>query len=225
MIIEFEKVTKKFGEVIALDDVSFKVEQGEFVFITGRSGVGKSTILSLILGEYLPTEGKVWVDGISIAGAKKKKVLGIRRQMGVIYQDFRLLTNRTVKENILVALDVIEYEKEDKVEKVEKVLKKVNLEHRQDSFPSQLSGGELQRVCLARALVVEPKIIMADEPTGNLDPETSWEIMDLLKKINKKGTTVIMATHNYDIVNSMKQRVIKLDKGKLVTDKEKGKYE
>lgn len=225
MRIKFNKVTKKFGEIVALENIAFKIKRGDFAFITGRSGAGKSTIISLVLGEMLPTEGEVWIDDLCLNKAKQRQILSLRRQMGVIYQDFRLLNDRTVRENILIALDVVKYDKGDWQKSLEKVLKTIGLEDRIDFFPAQLSKGELQRVCLARALIAEPKILMADEPTGNLDPENSWELMNLLKRINKKGTTVIMATHNFDIVNSMQKRVIKLEKGKLASDKKKGKYE
>ncbi len=225
MRIKFNKVTKKFGEIVAIENIAFKIKRGDFAFITGRSGAGKSTIISLVLGEMLPTEGEVWIDDLCLNKAKQRQILSLRRQMGVIYQDFRLLNDRTVRENILIALDVVKYDKGDWQKSLEKVLKTIGLEDRIDFFPAQLSKGELQRVCLARALIAEPKILMADEPTGNLDPENSWELMNLLKRINKKGTTVIMATHNFDIVNSMQKRVIKLEKGKLASDKKKGKYE
>ncbi len=225
MIIRFDKVTKRFGQVVALENVSFEIKQGEFVFITGRSGAGKTTVIKLILAEFQPTEGEVWVGDYCLNRVKKKEVLALRRQIGVVFQDFRLLTNRTLKENILLALRVAGYRQPDWPEKLAQVLKLVGLEGREEFFPAQLSGGERQRACLARALIVEPKILLADEPTGNLDPETSWQLMDLLTKINKKGTTVVMATHNFDIVNSLRQRVIKLEAGQLVFDKKRGKYE
>jgi len=225
MVIRFNNVSKKFGEVVALKNVSFEIKQGEFVFITGRSGAGKSTIIRLILAEILPTEGEVWLDDHCLNRAKTKEILALRRQIGVVFQDFRLLTNRTLKENILLALRVIGYRQSDWLEKLNRVLSLVGLKGREEFFPAQLSGGELQRACLARALIVEPKVILADEPTGNLDPETSWELMDLLKKINRQKTTVIMATHNFDIVNSLRQRVIKLEAGRLIFDKKRGKYE
>ncbi len=218
MKIKLDQVDKKFGEITALEDMSLKVDRGEFVFITGRSGAGKTTILKLILGEYQPTKGEVWVEKTNLNEARPKKILELRRSMGVIYQDYRLLNNKTVRENILVALDVVGDKKGNRQKRLEKVLKVVNLEKRLDFFPLQLSGGELQRVCLARALITEPKLIMADEPTGNLDPETSWELMNLLKKINEKGTTVIMSTHDFDIVKSMDKRTIEIAKGKLVND-------
>jgi len=228
MRIVFSEVTKKFGSITAIKDVSFKVEPKEFLFITGRSGAGKSTILKLIRGEYFSDQGTVEVGDLKLnKKTGKKKIIKLRKQMGMVYQDYRLLRRQTVAENILIALDVIgtDNHKKTKEKKLKKVLKKVRLEDRANMFPAQLSGGELQRVCLARALIIEPELLMADEPTGNLDPETSWEIMNLLEKINKTGTTVIMATHDFDIVNSAGKRVVKLEKGEMAYDKEKGKYE
>ncbi|MFH1561726.1 MAG: ATP-binding cassette domain-containing protein [Patescibacteria group bacterium] len=225
MEIKFDRTSKHFGSVSALEEVSFEIASGEFVFITGKSGAGKSTVISLILGEFLPSQGRISLNDVCLAESKKSELLAMRRRMGIIYQDFRLLNNRTVRENILLALDVVGHQDEDWAEQLDKVLSLVGLQERLDFFPSQLSGGELQRVCLARALIIKPELLIADEPTGNLDPETGWELMDLLKKINQQGTTVIMTTHNFDIVNSMKQRVIKLDAGRLVSDKKEGKYE
>lgn len=220
MEIKFEQVDKKFGEVTAIEDISLKINKGDFVFITGRSGAGKTTILKLILGEYKPTGGEVWVAETNLNQARPKKILELRRSMGVIYQDYRLLNYKTVRENILVALDVVGDDKGDRQRRLEEVLDIVGLGERVNFFPAQLSGGELQRVCLARALITEPDLIMADEPTGNLDPETGWELMNLLKKINERGTTVIMSTHDFDIVNSMDKPTIKLKKGKRVDDLE-----
>ena len=225
MKVEFDRVTKQFGELVALEDISFKISQGEFVFLTGRSGAGKSTVIRLILGEILPTKGEVWLDDCCLSQAKAKEILSFRRQIGVVFQDFRLLNDKTLEENILIALNVVGYRQDDWREKLIRVLKTVDLVDRARFFPAQLSGGELQRACLARALIVNPKIILADEPTGNLDPETSWELMSLLRKINRRGTTVIMATHNFDIVNSLRYRVIKLESGKLIFDKKQGQYE
>lgn len=226
MRIVFSDVTKKFGSVTAIKDISFKVKPKEFVFITGRSGAGKSTVLKLIRGEYFPDQGTVEVDDLTVnRKTRKKKIINLRRKIGTVYQDYRLLKRQTVAENILMALDVVGLKKGNKVEKLRQVLGKVNLTDRQNMFPAQLSGGELQRVCLARALIINPELLMADEPTGNLDPETGWEIMNLLEKINKSGTTVVMATHDFDIIDSAGKRVIKLEKGGLIYDKEKGKYE
>jgi cell division transport system ATP-binding protein len=220
MKIKFDQVGKKFGEITAIEDVNLKINEGDFVFITGRSGAGKTTILKLILGEYKPTSGEVWVAEKNLNQTRPKEILQLRRSMGVIYQDYRLLNYKTVRENILVALDVVGDEKGDRQKRLEEVLNIVGLDERINFFPAQLSGGELQRVCLARALITEPNLIMADEPTGNLDPETGWELMNLLKKINEQGTTVIMSTHDFDIVNSMDKPTIKLEKGKRVDDLE-----
>lgn len=226
MRIIFSDVTKKFGPVTAVKDISFKVEPKEFLFITGRSGAGKSTILKLIRGEYFADQGNVKVNDLELTKkTNKKKIINLRRKIGMVYQDYRLLKRQTVAENILMALDVVDAETKDKAKKLQQVLKKVKLANRLNMFPAQLSGGELQRVCLARALIIEPELLMADEATGNLDPETSWEIMELLEEINNAGTTVIMATHDFDIVNSAGKRVIKLEKGDFIYDKEKGKYE
>lgn len=226
MKLLFKKVGKKYGEEVALEDVSFLIKPGEFVFITGPSGAGKSTIVRLILGETFATSGKVKIDGL-VLGKKisQKELTANRRKIGVIFQDFQLIDECTVEENVGAPLDIIGIKGEEKSNRVSKVLEKVGIISKKNLFPSQLSGGELQRVCLARALVVNPEVLLADEPTGNLDPKTSWELMGLLKKINKEGTTVIMATHNSDIVDSMSKRVIKIADGKLVSDKKKGKYE
>jgi len=226
MRIKFDDVTKEFGVIKAINNISFEVKPEEFVFITGKSGAGKSTILKLIRGEYFPDSGKVVVDELEMnQKTKRKDVLSLRRRIGMVHQDYRLLRRQTVAENILMALAVIGDKEEDREKKLKEVLEKVNLLSRMNMFPAQLSGGELQRVCLARALIIEPELLMADEPTGNLDPETSWEIMDLLEEINQAGTTVVMATHDFDIVNSAGKRVVKLDEGGLVHDKENGKYE
>lgn len=225
MLIKFEEVSKKFGSVIALEDVSFEIKEGEFVFFTGRSGAGKSTIINLILGDSTPTSGQVWVDGYALEQLRQRELLELRRKMGVIYQDYRLLNQKTVRENILVALKVAGAKLDGVDKKLRNVLGVVGLADRMETFPNQLSKGELQRICLARALIVNPKLIMADEPTGNLDPQSGQEIVSLLEKINKKGTTIIMATHDSNIVDSKKKRVIKLDQGKLISDKKKGKYE
>jgi len=229
MNIEFKEVGKKFGELSALDRVSFQVKQGEFVFITGPCGAGKTTILKIILGRTRPSEGEAIVGEMILPSGKKKprakEIIMARRKIGVIFQDFQLIEDCTVEENVGIPLDILHIKGSARSERIEKVLKKVALLSKKDFFPAQLSGGELQRVCLARALAVEPEVILADEPTGNLDPETGWKLVELLDKINKGGTTVIMATHNFDIVNSMQKRVIKVVDGKIVADKKKGKYD
>jgi cell division transport system ATP-binding protein len=224
-MIDFNQVTKKFGKIVALNNASFKIEPGDFVFITGPSGAGKTTIIRLILKELEPTSGKIKINQQDLAEVPSKKIPELRRKIGVVFQDFKLLSDRTVFENVVLPLEVTGADKKTIEERASEILKLVGLSDRAELFPSQLAGGELQRVCLARAVVAEPKILLADEPTGNLDPATSWQIIKLMKKINKMGTTVIMATHNVDIVNSMRERVIKLGKGKVVKDQKEGKYE
>ena len=223
-MIRLENVTKKFGEVVALANVSLTIKKGEFVFLTGPSGAGKTTIIRLLLSEYKPTEGKIFFDKQNLAAITRSKIPVLRRQIGVIFQDFKLITDRTVFENIALPLEIIGEKKAKIDQEVKQILKKVNLEDRAHFFPAQLAGGELQRVSLARALVKKPLILLADEPTGNLDPICSWQLMKLLKKINKEGTTVMMATHNVDIVNSLSARVVKLEKGRIIKDEKKGKY-
>lgn len=223
-MVKFENVTKNFGQTTALSRVSFEIEPGEFVFVIGPSGAGKTTLVKLILREYPPTEGIIKVKGLNLQELSKKKMPEYRRQVGVVFQDFKLLFDQTVFENVALALRVLG-EPEEKIEqRVLNVLDLVGLKDKVDFFPSQLSGGELQRTCLARAIVGEPEIIIADEPKGNLDLGIASQIVDLLKKINETGKTVIMATHNFEIVNTLNQRVIELDKGKLVSDQKKGKY-
>jgi len=197
VIIQFKKATKRFGGLAALDNVSFEVKKGEFVFITGPSGAGKTTILKMILGELVPDSGEVIVDGTDVRTIDSKELPYFRQKIGTVFQDFKVLHERTVGENVEVALAVIGLSKQ------------INL------FPSQLSGGELQRVSLARALVVNPKILLADEPTGNLDWDTSDAIMKLFEKINEEGKTVVMATHNVEILKKYKKRVIHIEGGKI----------
>jgi cell division transport system ATP-binding protein len=214
-----------FGKIVALEDVSFEIEPSEFVFITGPSGAGKTTIVRLILREIIPTSGKIEVDQQDLAKIPSKRIPQLRQKIGVVFQDFKLLTDRTVFENAILPLEVLGTERKKMEKRAEEILKLVGLTERADLFPAQLAGGELQRACLARAVMAEPKILLADEPTGNLDPTTSWQIIKLMKKINKLGTTVVMATHNVDIVNSLRERVIKFDKGKMIKDQKEGKYE
>lgn len=223
-MLKFQNVTKKFGEVVALANVSFETKKGEFLFLTGPSGAGKTTVVKLILGQYLPTEGKVFFNNQDLAKIAPKKILQLRRKIGVIFQDFKLIPDRTVFENVALPLQIVGKNNKEIQQRVEEVLKKVGLQLRTHFFPAQLAGGELQRVSLARALVCKPLILLADEPTGNLDPACSWQLVKLLKKINQEGTTVLMATHNVDIVDSVGTRVIKLDKGKIVSDEDKGTY-
>jgi cell division transport system ATP-binding protein len=214
-IIHFKNVTKRFGSVIALNDVSFDVKKGEFVFITGPSGAGKTTILKLILGEITADSGEVKVDGFEVRNIKDKDLPFFRQKIGTVFQDFKVLPERTVGENVSVALAVIGLPEDAWDERVRHVLKLAGLLRQIDLFPSQLSGGELQRVSLARALAVNPKILLADEPTGNLDWVTSDNLMELFERINKEGKTVVMATHNLEIVGKYKKRVINIVGGKI----------
>jgi len=212
-IIEFKKVSKSFGSIKAVSNLSFKIDKGEFVFLVGPSGSGKTTILRLLLGEILPSSGEIFFDGQKVNELKRKELPQMRQKIGVVFQDFRLLPERTIRENIEVALAVKGVKEAEWEDRVSQVLKMVGLLDRVELFPSQLSGGELQRASLARALVVNPKIIFADEPTGNLDWETAEEMMELLLKINKEGRTIIVASHHESIIKRLKKRVIKLDKG------------
>jgi len=210
--------------VVALKNVSFKIDKGDFVFVVGPSGAGKTTLIKLIFKEEEPTEGYLVVAGRNLSRLKRRDVPFYRRKIGVVFQDFRLLPQKTVFENVAFAMEVVEASKKEIHRKVPLVLELVGLLDRQKAFPSELSGGEKQRVALARAIVNNPEIIIADEPTGNLDPDTAWDIIDLLKEINLRGTTVVVATHASQIVNTMKQRVIALRKGLVVKDQERGGY-
>lgn len=223
-MITFDKATKKFGGIIALDDVSFSIDKGEFVFLTGHSGAGKTTVIRLILGEYLPTSGEIKVSSEIVNKIPKRKLYLWRRKIGVVFQDYRLLDDRTIWENVSLPLEFTKTSNLEIKEKTQKVLELTGLKERANLFPAQLAGGELQRACLARAVITDPEIILADEPTGNLDPTTAEGMINLFKEINEKGTTVLMATHNKDIVDSAKARVIELQKGKVVRDVKEGKY-
>ncbi|MCX7881124.1 MAG: ATP-binding cassette domain-containing protein [Patescibacteria group bacterium] len=224
-MITFDKVIKKFplGN-IALEDISFTIEDKEFVFIVGPSGAGKTTILKLISRELTPNSGTIIVDEFDLSQKKFPQLEKLRRKIGIIFQDFKILIDKNVFENIALALEIFPLTKKKIKEEVKKSLSLVGLTNKEQLFPLQLSAGELQRVAIARAIVGNRKIILADEPTGNLDPKTSWEIMKIFKKIESEKT-IIFATHNIDIVNSLKKRVIVLKKGKLVKDLRKGKYE
>lgn len=224
-LIELIGVSKIYqGRTAALKDVNLKIEKGEFVFIVGPSGAGKSTFIKLLLREEVPTEGEVLVNGVNTTNLKKNEIPFFRRKIGVVFQDFRLLQNRTVFENVAFAMQVIGAHPKDIRRQVPNVLSLVGLGGRMRAFPNQLSGGEQQRVSIARALVNSPSVLIADEPTGNLDPDTSWDIMRLINDINQIGTTVVMATHAKDIVNGMKKRVIAIDGGTIVRDDKKGVY-
>lgn len=223
-MIKFEKVTKKFGSTLALDDINFDIDAGEFVFLTGHSGAGKTTLIRLLLRELLPSAGKVIIDERDLSLLKRKDLPYYRRKVGVIFQDFKLLPDRTVYENVRLAMEIDGKVTTEEEKKVKAALEKVDMVTKSLLFPRQLSGGETQRTVIARVIVAEPKIILADEPTGNLDPSTARQIVSLLVDAAKIGTTILMATHNADIVNELKCRVIQLKAGHVETDEKKGKY-
>ena len=225
-MIRFEKVTKSYPttEQPALSEVDLNVEKGEFVFLVGLSGSGKSTFLRLVLREEKPTSGIIHVAGKDLATLSNYKVPELRRQVGTVFQDFRLLNNKTVFENVAFTLHVLGYSKKEIAREVPEVLELVGLEEKLDRKPGELSGGEQQRVAIARAYVSRPAILIADEPTGNLDPATSVGIMKLLDRINRDGTTVVMATHDAGIVDQMRKRVIELEAGHVIRDQARGVY-
>ena len=226
-MLEFISVSKQFPDgQVALDDINLKIEGSEFVFIVGASGAGKSTLLRLITKEIIPSSGQVLYNEEDIAKIPENKVHILRRRIGTVFQDFKLLLNRIVFENVAVPLEVVAKSDSEIEKEVSEVLEKVGLLEKANSFPAQLSGGEVQRTSIARAIVSKPEILLADEPTGDLDPKTSEVVVELLEKINKEDkTTVIMATHNAAIVNHFKKRVVSLKKGKIEKDQKEGKYE
>jgi len=225
-VIRFENVTKIYSKADrpALDSVSIDVEKSEFVFLVGLSGSGKSTFLRLVLREEKPTSGRIHVAGKDLGTLSNWKVPELRRQVGTVFQDFRLLPNKTVSENVAFTLHVLGFSKKEIAREVPEVLELVGLEDKSDRKPSELSGGEQQRVAIARAYVSKPSILIADEPTGNLDPATSVGIMKLLDRINREGTTVVMATHDAGIVDQMRKRVIELEGGTVIRDQARGVY-
>ena len=224
-MIELREVTKEYSKgVAALNGINLKIEQGEFVFIVGDSGSGKSTLIKLIMKELEPTSGTIIVNGNNLSRMKHRKVAMYRRNIGVVFQDFRLLKDRNVYENVAFAQRVVNRPTRVIRKRVPEVLQEVGLAVKYKSFPDELSGGEQQRVALARALVNRPDILLADEPTGNLDPKTSEEIMKLLEQINDRGTTVVVVTHNKDIVNSMRKRVVTMHEGSIISDEKEGEY-
>jgi len=224
-MILFDRVTKSYNrEATALSRVNLHIEAKEFVSIVGSSGAGKSTLIKLITREEEQTSGKIIVAGTDYDKLKKRNIPHLRRKIGVVFQDFKLLPNKTVFENVSFALEIVGATNKTIKHSVPRVLKLVGLETKATHFPAQLSGGERQRVAIARAVVRQPKILIADEPTGNLDPKHAWDIITLLLKINKYGTTVLLTTHNQDIVNALKRRVITLKDGRIIRDQEKGEY-
>lgn len=223
--IKFENVSKSYkGDFPALENVNLEIQKGEFVSVVGVSGAGKSTLLKMIYAEEAPTEGEVYFDGTPLSEISRRKLPMHRRKIGTVFQDAKLLSKKTVYENVAYALEVAGVSEEEIVENVPQILEIVGLGEKMEKYPRQLSGGEQQKVALARALIHKPAVVIADEPTGNLDPASSLEIVELLLKINKFGTTVILASHDKDIVNKAQKRVIIVDKGKIVDDCAKGKY-
>lgn len=220
-MIKFQNVSKQYYSDLALDRLSFSIDKGDFVFLVGPTGSGKTTIFRLIIRDLLPTEGEILIGDIDVLKLPGKKVRQLRRNVGVIFQDLKILHDRTVGENVMLPLQFSGVSESDAKSRAEEVLTNVGLGHTFEKFPQQLSGGERQRVAIARALVFNPEVILADEPTGNLDIETSMQILDLLEKINKTGTTIFMATHNDRIIETTKKRVIVLENGKLKEDRRK----
>ncbi|NCU28237.1 MAG: cell division ATP-binding protein FtsE [Candidatus Moranbacteria bacterium] len=222
-MIYFNNVTKKYSDNTCLEDVNITISQGEFVSIVGHSGAGKTTLTKLILAEENPTKGSVFFDSTDIHKLTNKELTMLRRKIGTVFQDFRLLPNKTVYENIAFAMEAVDKDEDEIKEDVPRVLELVGLSGRENHFPHQLSGGEKQRLAIARAIITQPDIIIADEPTGNLDPINTNEVVNLLRKINELGTTVILTTHNRTVIDQVKKRVITLENGRVVRDDKDGK--
>lgn len=224
-MIHMNNVSKIYDNgSVALSDITIDIEKGEFVFVVGPSGAGKSTFTKLIFREELPTSGQLIVNGRNVGDLTPQEVPYFRRCLGIVFQDYRLLPNKTVYENVAFAMQVIEASRREMQKRVNHVLDLVGLRNKTRSFPAELSGGEQQRVAIARAIVNSPLVVIADEPTGNLDPDTSWEIMKIFEKINKDGTTIVMATHDKTVVDAMRKRVIAVEKSRIVRDQVKGVY-
>lgn len=224
-MIVLKNVSKRYkSDVMALSNINLRIDKGEFVFLVGPSGAGKSTLVKMLLKEIEPTQGRIMIDSKNITNIHRRKVPYLRRKIGVVFQDFRLLPNNTVYENVAFAMEIVEATPKEIRRNVPTILSLVGLSSKAKSYPEQLSGGEQQRVSIARAIINNPPILIADEPTGNLDPETSWEIMRLLRQINRRGTTIVMATHAKEIVDMMQQRVIALEKGQVIRDEKRGGY-
>ncbi|MEI2664786.1 cell division ATP-binding protein FtsE [Rossellomorea sp. LJF3] len=224
-MIEMKDVYKQYNNgVMAANGFNVHIKQGEFVYVVGPSGAGKSTFIKMMYREERPSKGDIVVNGINLAKLKNSRVPYLRRNVGVVFQDFKLLPSLTIYENIAFALEVIEEHPKQIKKRVMEVLDLVGLKHKARMLPNELSGGEQQRVSIARSIVNTPKLVIADEPTGNLDPETSWDIMNIFEEISNRGTTVIMATHNREIVNTIKHRVIAIENGRIVRDEQRGDY-
>lgn len=223
-MIRFENVTKSYKDKKALDGIDLEIKHGEFVSIVGQSGAGKSTLLKLIFGEEKADQGKILIDEVDVMNISEADLPYLRRKIGVVFQDMKLLPRKTALENVAFAMEVAGYEKNKIMHDVPRILEMVGLNDKTHSFPDEMSGGEKQRVAIARALAHKPVLLIADEPTGNLDEINSFEILDLLHKINNLGTTVILATHARDLVNKIQKRVVTMEKGKVTIDQEKGNY-
>jgi len=223
-LVSFKNVSKAYNGSLILDNITFEVKSGEFISLVGRSGVGKTTILKMLIKEEPPTKGRIFFDDKDINKFKPREVTFLRRKIGMVFQDFRLLANRTAYENVAFAMEVAGYSNQAIEKDAPELLKLVNLGERANNFPHQLSAGEKQRVVICRVLAQRPELILADEPTGDLDPINTWEIIKLLMKINELGTAIILATHDKEVINTLGKRVISLDKGKIIRDEEEGKY-
>lgn len=224
-MIKFLDVTKKFpDQTVALSAVNFSCSDGEFVFIVGPSGAGKTTLLRLVLRDFLPTTGDIEIDGRSLVKMRPREAVELRRRIGFVFQDLKLLPDRNLFENIALSLEILDKKAEEIKKEVMAALSKVGLSDQAAMFPLQMSGGELQRVAIARAIVGTPKYVLADEPTGNIDPANSWSIIKILEDVNKNGSTVLMATHNSEIVDSLGKRVIRIENGRILSDQKEGKY-
>ncbi len=223
-MITFDNVFKVFGDSFTLQKINLKIQSHEFISLVGRSGAGKTTIVKLLIGEYSPTSGSIFVDNIDITSIKSNLLPFYRRKIGIVFQDFKLLNFRTTYENISFAMEVANLPYKKIKEDTLKILKIIGLGDRKNNFPAQLSGGEKQRVAIGRALALKPEILIADEPTGNLDPIHTWDIINLLVKINELGTTVILASHDKDIINSLGKRVVSLENGKIIRDEKEGRF-
>ncbi len=224
-MIHLDGVSKIYDNgCVALSDITVDIPKGDFVFVVGPSGAGKSTFIKLIFREELPTKGKLTVNGRNVGELESSEVPYLRRNLGIVFQDYRLLPNKTVYENVAFAMQVIESSRREIQKRVSHVLDLVGLRHKGKNFPGELSGGEQQRVAIARAIVNNPVVVIADEPTGNLDPETSWDIMKIFERINRDGTTIVMATHDKTVVDAMKKRVIAIEKSRIARDQVKGVY-
>lgn len=223
-MIAFQNVSKVYGSMTALEDVSFRINPGEFVSVVGRSGAGKSTLIKLLIGEEKPTKGRVFFGQYEVNRLRDRDLPALRRHIGIVFQEFRLLPMKNAYENVAFALEVAGRPQSEIDELVPQVMDMVGLSDKLSNFPHELSGGEKQRVAIARAMVHRPEVIIADEPTGNLDPLNTWDVINILLKINELGTTLILATHDKEIVNQLEKRVVTLDRGRVIRDEQKGKY-